>query len=124
MYVAIAQFTVPTERDKDFRDWFARSNVQLRETAGLISRRLLRTPDGSYTALVEHENASTFAAMHTAEAISMIQQGLGQILNDSLQATAYDVVVSTVEANYRWSDRDRAQAPGRTSEAMTTMLSR
>ncbi|MHB8184592.1 MAG: hypothetical protein ACYDDU_00645 [Dermatophilaceae bacterium] len=57
--------TVPAELDKDFRDWFAWSNDQLREfawsndqlreTAGLKGRRLLRAPDGSYTALVEHE---------------------------------------------------------------------
>jgi hypothetical protein len=100
MYVAIAQFpTVPAERDMDFLDWFALANDQLRETAGLISRRLLRAPDGSYTALVEHESASTFAAMQAAEAVSMIQEGLGKILSDCPQATGYVDVVdfSTAE---------------------------
>jgi len=94
MHIAIAQFAVvPAHLDKDFRDWFARSNDQLRGMAGLRSRRLLRAPDGSYTALVEHDSASTFAAMHTAEAVSMINQGLGQILNDRSPAMRYDVLV-------------------------------
>ena len=94
MYIAIARFPpVPAERDKDFRDWFAWSNDQLREVAGLKARRLLRASDGSYTALVEHESASTFAAMHTAEPVSNIHERLGQILDDGPQATKYDVVV-------------------------------
>ena len=99
MHIAIARFpTVPAERDKDFRDWFAWSNDQLRETAGLKARRLLCAADGSYTVLVEHESASTFAAMHTAEAVSMIHQGLGQILNDGPVATKYEVVVDFAAA--------------------------
>jgi heme-degrading monooxygenase HmoA len=94
MYIAIARFpAVPPEQDKDFRDWFASSNDQLRETAGLKGRHLLRAPDGSYIALMEHESASTFAAMHMAEAVSMIHSGLGRILNDCQPATRYEVVV-------------------------------
>jgi len=93
MHIAIARFgTVPAERDKDFRDWFTRSNDQLRAVAGLRSRRLLRAPDGSYTALVEHASASSFAAMRAAEVVSMIREGLGQILNDVPQAMTYEVV--------------------------------
>jgi len=94
MYIAIARFpAVPAERDRDFRDWFAWSNDQLRGMAGLRGRRLLRASDGSYTALVEHESASTFAAMSAAEAVSMIHEGLGKILSDRPQAMTYDVVV-------------------------------
>lgn len=58
MHIATARFpTVPAELDKDFRDWFAWSNDQLRGTAGLKARRLVCAPDGSYTVLVEHEGA-------------------------------------------------------------------
>jgi len=84
---------VPAERDQDFRDWFAWSNDQLRETEGLKSRRLLRSADGSYAALVEHDSADTFAAMHTAESVAGIHGRLGQIVEDGPQATRYDVVV-------------------------------
>ena len=59
MLIAIARFpAVPAERDKDFREWFASSNEQLRETAGLKGRRRQRAPDGSYSTLMEHESAS------------------------------------------------------------------
>jgi len=94
MLIAIARFpAVPAERDKDFREWFTSSNEQLRETAGLKGRRLLRAQDGSYSALMEHESASTFAAMHKAEAVSMIHSGLGRILSDGQPATRYEVVL-------------------------------
>ena len=94
MHIAIARFpAVPAERDKDFRDWFAWSNDQLRGMVGLRGRRLLRAPDGSYTALVEHDSAGAFAAMLKAEAVSMIDRGLGPILNDRRQAMSYDVLV-------------------------------
>jgi len=94
MHIAIARFpAVPAERDKDFRDWFAWSNDQLRQTAGLKARRLLRAPDGTYAALVEHESADTFAAMHLAPPVSKIHERLGQIIEDGPHATKYDVVV-------------------------------
>ena len=94
MHIAIARFpAVPVERDKDFRDWFAWSNDQLRGMVGLRGRRLLRAPDGSYTALLEHDSAAAYATMLKAEAVSMIHRGLGPILNDRGQAMSYDVLV-------------------------------
>ena len=94
MHIAIARFpAVPPEHDKAFRDWFAWSNDQLRGMVGLRGRRLLRAPDGSYTALLEHDSAAAFAAMLKAEAVSMIHRGLGPILNDRRQAMSYDVLV-------------------------------
>lgn len=94
MHIALARFpAVPAEQDADFRAWFAWSNDELRDTAGLRARRLLQAPDGSYTALVEHESADTFAAMHTAGPVDRIHERLGQILTDGPKATKYDVVV-------------------------------
>lgn len=94
MHIAIARFpAVPAEHDKDFRDWFAWSNDQLRAMVGLRGRRLLRAPDGTYTALVEHDSADAFTAMLKAEAVSMIHRGLGPILNDRRQAISYDVLL-------------------------------
>jgi len=110
MHIAIARFAVvPAELDKDFRDWFAWSNDQLRGMVGLRGRRLLRASDGSYTALVEHDSAATFAAMHRAEAISMINQGLGRILNDCSRAMKYDVLVDFPAAETCCCDQHRAR---------------
>ena len=94
MHISIVRFpTVTDELDKDFRDWFASSNDQLRGSAGLKGRRLLRAPDGSYTAVMEHESASTFAAVRAAEAVSMVRSGLGQILSECPQTMTYEGVV-------------------------------
>ena len=45
MFVAIARFPeVPTDREAEFRAWFAWSNDLLRDVDGLAGRRLLRAP--------------------------------------------------------------------------------
>lgn len=96
MYIAIARFPAVLDgQENDFQDWFAWSNEQLRGTTGLKARRLLRAADGSYAALVEHESASTFAAMQTAEPVPMIHKGLWAILDDRPEATRYEVVVDS-----------------------------
>lgn len=93
MHISIVRFpTVTAELDKDYRDWFASSNDQLRGTAGLKGRRLLRASEGSYTAVIEHDSAGSFAAVHAAEAVSMVQSGLGGILSTCPQAMTYEVV--------------------------------
>lgn len=115
MHIAIARFpAVPAERDSDFRDWFTWSNDQLRGTEGLKARRLLRAPDGSYTALVEHESATTFASMHTAEIVTVIQQGLRRILPDAPQAMGYDVVADSS------TDQGRCGGSGADSQEAAT----
>jgi heme-degrading monooxygenase HmoA len=99
MFVAIARFPeVPTEREAEFRAWFAWSNDQLRDIDGLESRRLLRATDGSYTALVEHNSAETFAAMNTSEAASQVHAKLGELLLDEPAATTHEVVVDLVNS--------------------------
>lgn len=94
MFVAIAQFPeVPSELEDEFQAWFAWSNNQLRQVDGLTGRHLLRAADGTYTALVEHTNAETFAAMHDTEVALRVHARLGEILSDGPRSTKYDVVV-------------------------------
>ena len=94
MFVAIAQFPeVPTEREEEFQAWFAWSSGQLRGIDGLHSRRLLRAADGTYTALVEHKSAETFAAMHLTEVASLVHARLADVVGDEPVATKYEVVV-------------------------------
>ncbi|MEP7036522.1 MAG: hypothetical protein ABI662_05480 [Dermatophilaceae bacterium] len=93
MFVAIAHFTeVPAEQEEEFQAWFAWSNDQLRAIDGLQGRRLLRAADGTYTALVEHQSAETFAAMHLTEVASLVHARFGQVLRDEPVATRYEVV--------------------------------
>jgi heme-degrading monooxygenase HmoA len=93
MFVAIARFPeVPTEREAEFRAWFAWSNDHLRDIDGLEVRRLLRAPDGSYTVLVEHKSAETFAAMHTTDVATQVHARLAGLLINEPAATMYEVV--------------------------------
>jgi heme-degrading monooxygenase HmoA len=93
MFVAIARFPeVPTEREAEFRAWFAWSNDLLRDIDGLQGRRLLCASDGSYTALVEHNSAETFAAMHATEVATQVHALLAELLLDEPAATMYEVV--------------------------------
>jgi heme-degrading monooxygenase HmoA len=99
IFVAIARFPeVPTEREGEFRAWFAWSNDQLGDIDGLQARRLLRATDGSYTALVEHESAETFAAMHTTRVASQVHARLAELLLDEPAATMYEVVVELAKS--------------------------
>jgi heme-degrading monooxygenase HmoA len=93
MFVAIARFPeVPTERADEFEAWFAWSNSELRPIEGLTGRRLLRAPDGTYAAVVEHASQETFAAMHATEVATQVHARLTAILNDEPRSTAYEVV--------------------------------
>ena len=93
MFVAIARFPeVPAEREAEFRAWFAWSNDLLRDIDGLQGRRLLCAPDGSYTALIEHNSAETFAAMHATEVATQVHALLAELLINEPDATRYEVV--------------------------------
>lgn len=93
MFIALARFPdVPADREADFQDWFAWSNRQLADVDGLLGRRLLRTADGHYSALVEHESAATFAAMHAAPMVAQIHARLHQIIPEPPRATQFEVV--------------------------------
>ena len=99
MFVAIARFPeVPTEREEEFEAWFTWSNGQLREIDGLRGRRLLRATDGTYTALVEHKSAETFAAMHTTEVASQVHARLGEVVHGEPLATKYEVVADLAKS--------------------------
>jgi len=99
MFVAIARFPeIPTEREAEFRAWFAWSNDLLRDIDGLQGRRLLHATDGTYTALVEHKSAESFAAMHTTEVASQVHAKLGKLLLDEPAATTHEVVVDLANA--------------------------
>jgi heme-degrading monooxygenase HmoA len=92
MFVVMARFgDVRSEREQEFQAWFAWSNEQLREIDGLKGRRLLRASDGSYTALVEHQSAETFAAMSTTEVATQVHARLADIVNEP-RATTFEVI--------------------------------
>lgn len=99
MFVAIVRFPeVPAEREGDLQMWFAWSNGLLSGVDGLQGRRLLRAADGGYTAIIEHESAETFGAMHATDVASRVQAHLREVLGAEPAATKYEVVVDLVKS--------------------------
>ncbi|MCR6492079.1 antibiotic biosynthesis monooxygenase [Cellulomonas sp. P24] len=99
MFVVIATFPeVPTDRDGEFRAWFAWSNNRLGQVEGLSGRRLMLAADGTYVALVEHTSAEAFAAMQGTAVAAEVHARLEEILHERPRHTAYEVVVDAAES--------------------------
>ena len=64
MFVMIADVQLKEGAEEEFKAWFAESNRVLSDFPGFISRKFLKSPDGSYRILVEDESKETFVKMH------------------------------------------------------------
>ena len=59
---------------------------------GFISRRLLRSHDGSYRILVEHESQETFQAMHKNPEHDKVRAKLFEFIDPEIKKSLYTVV--------------------------------
>ncbi len=64
MFVMIADISLKEGAEDDFKSWFSESNKVLSSFPGFVSRRFLKSADGSYRIIVEHESKETFIKMH------------------------------------------------------------
>jgi len=64
MFVMIADVLLKEGAEDDFKSWFSESNKVLSSFPGFVSRRFLKSADGSYRIIVEHESKETFIKMH------------------------------------------------------------
>ena len=64
MFVMIADVSLKEGAEDDFKSWFSESNKVLSGFPGFVSRRFLKSADGSYRIIVEHESKETFIKMH------------------------------------------------------------
>ncbi len=64
MFVMIADIQLKEGVEEDFKKWFVESNKSLCNFPGFISRKFLKSSDGNYRILVEHESKETFIKMH------------------------------------------------------------
>ncbi len=64
MFVMMADIQLKEGAEEDFKNWFSESNKVLSGFPGFVSRRFLKSPDGSYRIIVEHESKDTFIKMH------------------------------------------------------------
>ena len=66
MFVMMADIQLKEGVEEDFKAWFSESNKVLCDFPGFISRKFLKSGDGSYRILVEHESKETFIKMHNS----------------------------------------------------------
>ena len=64
MFVMMADVQLKEGAEDDFKSWFSESNKILSSFPGFVSRRFLKSNDGSYRIIVEHESKETFIKMH------------------------------------------------------------
>lgn len=64
MFIAIVDIQLKAGVEDDFAKSFAEANTELGLCEGFQSRRLLKSGDGSYRIIVEHDNRDTFEKMH------------------------------------------------------------
>jgi len=64
MFVMMADVQLKEGAEEDFKSWFSESNKVLSCFPGFVSRRFLKSNDGSYRIIVEHESKDTFIKMH------------------------------------------------------------
>ena len=63
MFVMMADIQLKEGAEDDFKNLFSESNKILSPFPGFVSRRCLKSHDGSYRIIVEHETKETFMTM-------------------------------------------------------------
>ena len=66
MFVMIVDVQLKDGVEDDFKSWFSESNKVLSSFPGFVSRKFLKSTDGSYRIVVEHESKETFIKMHNS----------------------------------------------------------
>ena len=64
MFVMMVDIQLKEGAEEDFKSWFSESNKVLSSFPGFVSRRFLKSADGSCRIIVEHESEETFIKMH------------------------------------------------------------
>lgn len=62
----IADIELKDGVEEDFKKWFSESNAILSSFPGFISRRFLKSPDGCYKIIIEHQSKETLIKMHNS----------------------------------------------------------
>lgn len=67
MFVVMADIQLKETVESEFKKWFSESNKILSKADGFVSRRLLRSSDGTYRMLLQHQSKETFEKMIDSE---------------------------------------------------------
>jgi len=67
MFIVIIDINLKVGLESDFKDWFSESNKSLLKFDGFIKRKLLKSPDGSHSIIVEFQSKEAFEKMYHSE---------------------------------------------------------
>lgn len=67
MFVAIADISLRPGVEDEFVRSFSDANAEMSGCEGFVSRRLLKSGDGSFRIVVEHDSRETFERMHQSD---------------------------------------------------------
>ena len=88
MFVALIDISLTRGTEDEFVRYIKETNVILSKIDGFISRRLLRSHDGSYRILVEHESQETFQAMHKNPEHDKVRAKLFEFIDPEIKNTS------------------------------------
>lgn len=94
MIVITGRFRARRGSEEQLESAFAESQEELGGSEGLISRRLLRAPDGSYMAVVEHDSRRTLAAMRQRPEHGRWHARLTSLMDGPPEHSEFEPVVS------------------------------
>ena len=92
MFVMIADVKLKDGVEYDFKTWFSESNKVLSKFPGFISRRFLKSPDGSCRIIVEHESKETFVKMHQSPEHEKLHPAGHSFMSEDPTRKTYTVV--------------------------------
>ena len=92
MFVAMIDVTLKQGQEDELARYIKETNAILSKIDGFISRRLLRSHDGSYRILVEHESQETFQAMHKNPEHDKVRAKLFEFIDPEIKKSLYTVV--------------------------------
>ena len=79
--------------EDDFKAWFSESNKILSSFPGFISRRFLKSADGTCRIIVEHQSKETFIKMHNSPEHEKIHPTGHSFMSVDPQRKTFTVVV-------------------------------
>ena len=94
MFIITADIKLKDELESDFKAWFSESNKVLSNLDGFVSRRLLKSPDGTHRILVEHQSKETFEKMHNSEEQAKLHATAVTFMEQPPMPKFYNVIAS------------------------------
>lgn len=93
MIMVIAKFPkIYHGREEEFRKWFEWSNNLLRETPGLISRKLAKDRNENYIAIVEFDSFDSFKTMHSSNKHKIIHERTSSLFSGIPKPEFFEII--------------------------------